>query len=48
MIDNDLLGSNNTGVGMKIVMKKDTTEKIMELAKELYPNAIIVKDTQGE
>lgn len=42
------LGIINTGIGMKITMKSDATERQMKLAKEFYPEAIIIKEELNE
>ena len=42
------LGIINTGIGMKIVMKSDATERQMKLAKEFYPKAVVIKDIKEE
>jgi hypothetical protein len=36
----------NDGTGMKIIMKSTATDRQMELAREFYPNAIIVKEEE--
>lgn len=42
------LGVINTGIDMKIVMKSDATERQIELAKEFYPKAVVIKEVKEE
>lgn len=34
---------HETGEGMTIIMKPDATDKQIEIAKKMYPNATIIK-----
>lgn len=42
------LGVFNTGIGMKIIMKDDATKRQVELAKEFYPKASVIKEVKEE
>jgi len=42
------LGTVNTGIGMKIIMKNNATERQIELAKKFYPDAIVIKEVKEE
>jgi hypothetical protein len=42
------LGVINTGLGMKIIMKNDATERQLELAKKFYPDATVIKEVKEE
>lgn len=42
----DFMKRHESGYGMKIVMKPSATEKQMEIARKIYPNAIIIKEVE--
>ena len=37
---------HESGYGMKIIMKSSATKKQLEIAKKIYPNAIVIKELE--